>query len=135
MGEQRVRIWMKTCSPLDGQNDQLVHWWVLIHSGLCKSSTYLPTQESPIETCILDLCLTERVTKVTLKIYSVEVYSQLNHIGHPMDDGMVVGAHSLYPLFLKTLSPLKHAMFCPLLLWSKRQDKLQITLNDHFISL
>jgi len=39
---------MKTCSSLDGQNDQSVHWGVPIHSGLCKSSTYLPTQESPI---------------------------------------------------------------------------------------
>jgi len=23
---------MKKCSPSYGQNDQLVHWWVLIHS-------------------------------------------------------------------------------------------------------
>jgi hypothetical protein len=25
--------WMKKCSPSHGQNGQLVHWWVLAHSG------------------------------------------------------------------------------------------------------
>jgi hypothetical protein len=24
---------MKKCSPFHGQNGQLVHWWVLVHSG------------------------------------------------------------------------------------------------------
>jgi hypothetical protein len=33
LGYQRVRNRMKKRSPSYGQNGQLVHWWVLVHSG------------------------------------------------------------------------------------------------------
>jgi len=32
-----IWCWMKKCSPSSGQNDQLVHWWLLVHSNLIFS--------------------------------------------------------------------------------------------------
>jgi hypothetical protein len=29
-----IRRRMKKCNPSSGQNGQLVHWWLLVHSGL-----------------------------------------------------------------------------------------------------
>jgi hypothetical protein len=36
-----IRRPMKKRNPSSGQNGQLVHWWVLIHSGPPCSLTYL----------------------------------------------------------------------------------------------
>lgn len=33
LGYRRVSSWMKKCSPSYGQNHQLVHWWMLVHSS------------------------------------------------------------------------------------------------------
>jgi len=38
-----IRRRMKKCNPSSGQNSQLVHWWLLVHSGRMKeSSTVVP---------------------------------------------------------------------------------------------
>jgi hypothetical protein len=29
-----IQCWMKKYSPSSGQNNQLMHWWLLVHSGL-----------------------------------------------------------------------------------------------------
>jgi hypothetical protein len=31
---------MKKCKASSGQNGQLVHWWLLVHSGLVRQQTH-----------------------------------------------------------------------------------------------
>ncbi len=38
-----IRRQMKKRNPSSGQNGQLVHWWLLIHSGLGKGPEYRPS--------------------------------------------------------------------------------------------
>jgi len=38
---------MKKCNPSHGQNGQLVHWWVLVHSGRKSQETNMQHGEGP----------------------------------------------------------------------------------------
>ncbi len=41
-----IRRRMKKCNPSSGQNGQLVHWWLLTHSGRC-----FPTRRTRLLSC------------------------------------------------------------------------------------
>jgi hypothetical protein len=40
---------MKKRNPSSGQNGQLVHWWLLIHSG---PPTYAPEVKAQVSVCL-----------------------------------------------------------------------------------
>jgi hypothetical protein len=40
-----IRRQMKKRNPSSGQNGQLVHWWLLIHSGQLEPSVVIPVSK------------------------------------------------------------------------------------------
>jgi len=69
---------MKKCKASSGQNGQLVHWWLLVHSGR--------------ESTTRKICYSGTGPDTTCSHLKVEVDPQLGHNGHPEAGALGVAA-------------------------------------------
>jgi hypothetical protein len=95
----------KKCSPSHGQNGQLVHWWVLVHSGLISSEPNWNCLLHPWQLAWLSLILFHHSRYVLYHVFSLVISVPTlflcppNKWGEPLESGILSRASHELLLF------------------------------------
>jgi len=89
-------IWrrMKKCSPSSGQTGQLVHWWLLVHSGLENSVGIRPASCNALQPVDEDTRTMTREMRTSTK--GIE-YPRVLSVMHPIASCMRLGRIARWP--------------------------------------